>query len=86
MRLIALLFLLLFVAAGIVFGALNADLVPFDLGFARLSLPKGGAMLAAVLVGWILGGITAWLGTSYALRRRHRRERADRKVANATTA
>ena len=86
MRLIALIFLLLFVAAGIVFGALNADLVPFDLGFARLTLPKGGAMLAAVLVGWILGGITAWLGTSLAHRRRRRVDRSDRKVANATTA
>jgi len=86
MRLIAILFLLLFVAAGIVFGALNADLVPFDLGFARLSLPKGGAMLAAVLVGWILGGITAWLGTSIGQRRRRRRERGTSKVANATTA
>ncbi|MDR6936140.1 LapA family protein [Luteibacter sp. 3190] len=86
MRLIAILFLLLFVAAGIVFGALNADLVPFDLGFARLSLPKGGAMLAAVLVGWILGGITAWLGTSLSHRRRRRRERDGSKVGNATTA
>jgi len=86
MRLIAILFLLLFVAAGIVFGALNADLVPFDLGVARLSLPKGGAMLAAVLVGWILGGITAWLGTSMSQRRRRRRERGAGKVANATTA
>ncbi len=62
MRLIAIIFLLLFIAAGIVFGALNADLVPFDLGFAQLSLPKGGAMLAAVLVGWVLGGITALAG------------------------
>jgi lipopolysaccharide assembly protein A len=86
MRLITILFLLLFVAAGIVFGALNGDLVPFDLGFARLSLPKGGAMLAAVLVGWVLGGITAWLGTSFAQRRKRRGERSDRKVANATTA
>ena len=85
MRLIAIIFLLLFIAAGIVFGALNADLVPFDLGFAQLSLPKGGAMLAAVLVGWVLGGITAWLGTSFAHRRR-RRDRGERKVANATTA
>ena len=86
MRLIALIFLLLFIVAGIVFGALNADLVPFDLGFAQLSLPKGGAMLSAVLVGWILGGITAWLGTSFAHHRRRRRDRGERKVANATTA
>jgi uncharacterized integral membrane protein len=85
MRLIAIIFLLLFIAAGIVFGALNADLASFDLGFARLSLPKGGAMLSAVLAGWILGGITAWLGTSLGHRRR-RRDRGERKAANATTA
>jgi len=83
MRLIAIIFLLLFIAAGIVFGALNADLASFDLGFAQLSLPKGGAMLSAVLVGWILGGVTAWLGTSLGHRRRRRRER---KVENTTTA
>ncbi|MDQ0008757.1 putative integral membrane protein [Luteibacter jiangsuensis] len=85
MRLLAIIFLLLFIAAGIVFGALNADLVPFDLGVAQLSLPKGGAMLVAVLVGWILGGITAWLGTSFA-HRRHRRSRGERKADNATAA
>ncbi|WP_413626110.1 DUF1049 domain-containing protein [Luteibacter sp. Lutesp34] len=83
MRLIAIIFLLLFIAAGIVFGALNADLASFDLGFAQLSLPKGGAMLSAVLLGWILGGVTARLGTSLGHRRRRRRER---KVESTTTA
>jgi uncharacterized integral membrane protein len=83
MRLIAIIFLLLFIAAGVVFGALNSDLASFDLGFAQLSLPKGGAMLSAVLLGWILGGVTAWLGTSLGHRRRRRRER---KVESTTTA
>ncbi|MEX1826691.1 lipopolysaccharide assembly protein LapA domain-containing protein [Luteibacter sp. CQ10] len=86
MRLIAILFLLSFVAAGVVFGALNADSVPFDFGMARLSLPKGGAMLAALLTGWILGGITAWLGTSFAHRRKRRKALGDRKVDSAKTA
>ncbi|MET0617217.1 MAG: LapA family protein [Luteibacter sp.] len=86
MRLLVILFLLLFVAAGVVFGALNADLVPFDFGFARASLPKGATILAAVLAGWILGGLTAWLGTSFAHRRLRRRERKERKVGSATTA
>ena len=86
MRLIAILFLLLFAAAGIVFGALNADLVPFDFGFARGSLPKGGAMLAFLLIGWVLGGITAWVGTSFAHQRKRRRALGDRKVASAKTA
>ncbi|QWT21950.1 LapA family protein [Bacillus sp. NP157] len=86
MRLIAILFLLLFAAAGIVFGALNADLVPFDFGFARGALPKGGAMLGFLLVGWVLGGITAWVGTSFAHQRKRRRALGERKVASAKTA
>ncbi|MDF3981752.1 LapA family protein [Luteibacter sp. PPL201] len=85
MRLIAILFLLLFAAAGIVFGALNADSVPFDVGVARLSLPKGGALLVALLVGWILGGITAWVGTSFAHRRKRRRALGQTKVASASS-
>jgi len=86
MRLIAILFLLLFVAAGIIFGALNADLVPFDFGFVRASLPKGGAMLAFLLAGWVLGGLTAWVGTSFAHQRKRRRALGERKVASAKAA
>ncbi|MGO4503590.1 MULTISPECIES: lipopolysaccharide assembly protein LapA domain-containing protein [unclassified Dyella] len=77
MRLIVTLILLLFIAAGIVVGALNADLVAYDLGFARLQLPKGAALLLALVIGWLLGGLTAWLGVSS----RHRRLR--RKTAAA---
>ena len=86
MRLISLIFLLLFVAAGIIFGALNADLVPFDFGFARASLPKGGAMLAFLLIGWVLGGLTAWLGTSFAQQRKRRRALRGSKVPSAKPA
>ncbi|RDI99529.1 LapA family protein [Dyella solisilvae] len=75
MRLIVTLILLLFIAAGIALGALNADLVGYDLGFARLELPKGAALLLALVIGWLLGGLTAWLGVST----RHRRQR--RQVA-----
>lgn len=62
MRLLFLLIVLVFVALGIVLGALNADLVTYDLAFTRLALPKGAAWLAALLIGWLLGGITAWWG------------------------
>lgn len=71
MRLIVMLLLLLFIAGGVVLGALNADLVGYDLAFARIQVPKGAALLAVLAVGWILGGLTAWLGVST----RHRRER-----------
>ncbi|HET6433167.1 LapA family protein [Dyella sp.] len=71
MRLIALLVILLFVAAGVVLGALNADMVSYDFAVARFALPKGAALLGAVVIGWLLGGLTAWLGVQW----RHRRSR-----------
>jgi putative membrane protein len=81
MRLLAIIILLIFIAAGIVLGALNADLVGYDLGFARVQLPKGAALLGAVVIGWLLGGLTAWLGISSRQRRQRRQQlRADKKL------
>jgi putative membrane protein len=71
MRLIVTLLLLLFIAGGVILGALNADLVGYDLAFAHIQIPKGAALLAMLAIGWILGGLTAWLGVTT----RHRRER-----------
>jgi lipopolysaccharide assembly protein A len=82
MRLIVMLLLLLFIAGGVVLGALNADLVSYDLAFARVQLPKGAALLAALVLGWILGGLTAWLGVTT----RHRRERRRVEKAMGTKA
>lgn len=72
MRLLAIITLVLFVAAGIVVGALNADWVGYDLGFAQVQSPKGAALLAMLVLGWLLGGLTAWLGMSLRLRRQRR--------------
>ncbi|WP_109127199.1 DUF1049 domain-containing protein [Dyella sp. C11] len=77
MRLIVTLILLIFIAAGIVLGALNADLVGYDLGFVRFELPKGAAVLVALVIGWLLGGLTAWLGLSSRQRRARRQGAAD---------
>jgi lipopolysaccharide assembly protein A len=74
MRLIVMLLLLLFIAGGVVLGALNADLVGYDLAFARVQVPKGAALLAMLAIGWILGGLTAWLGVSTRHRRDARRQ------------
>jgi uncharacterized integral membrane protein len=74
MRLIVILILLLFIAAGIVLGALNVDLVSYDLAFARVDLPKGAALLVMLVIGWLLGGLTAWLGVSAQHRRQRRHE------------
>lgn len=80
MRLLAIIVILIFIAAGIVLGALNADMVGYDLGFARLELPKGAALLGAMVMGWLLGGLTAWLGVSARQRRLQRRQlRADKR-------
>lgn len=73
MRLLALLILLLSIGAGVVVGALNADLVGYDLAFAQVQWPKGAALLVALVSGWLLGGLTAWLGTSLGHRRARRR-------------
>jgi len=81
MRLIVTLILLLFIAAGIVLGALNADLVGYDLGFTRMELPKGAALLLALVLGWLLGGLTAWLGVSF----RHRRQRRQSPASKTKT-
>ena len=77
MRLLALIILAVFVAAGIVLGALNAEMVDYDFGFAQLQLPKGAALLWALVAGWLLGGVTAWLGVRP--RRPRRTPGADRK-------
>lgn len=78
MRLLAILVLVLFVAAGVVLGALNADMVSYDLGVAHVQWPKGAALLTMLVIGWLLGGLTAWLGLSV----RHRRH--GRTVAGKT--
>ena len=61
MRLLALIILVVFVVAGVVVGALNAELVDYDLAFFQLRWPKGAALLGALVLGWLLGGLTAWL-------------------------
>lgn len=81
MRFLLLIIVLLFAVAGIVFGALNADLVTYDVLFAQLSLPKGAVALGMLVVGWILGGLLVWLVTVQPLRLRLRR--ANKKLAAA---
>ncbi|MEO7068197.1 MAG: LapA family protein [Rhodanobacter sp.] len=74
MRLFAILILVVFIALGVMLGALNADLVSYDFAFWQAQLPKGAALLGALVLGWLLGGMTAWLGMS-THQRRQRREK-----------
>lgn len=76
MRVLGILLFLLFVIIGVVFGALNADMVSYDLVFTHASLPKGAALIAAAVLGWLLGGALLWLLAVMPLKRRLRRERA----------
>lgn len=80
MRLIALFILALFVVLGVIVGALNADPVSYDLAFVQVQVPKGAGLLVALLIGWLLGGLTAWLGMSLRHRRALRRHRSDGKT------
>lgn len=81
MRLLIVFLLLLFVLLGAAFGALNGGLVHYDLLVFQTELPKGAALLLALVVGWLLGGLTAWIGLSV---RQRRRERAQRTVATSS--
>jgi uncharacterized integral membrane protein len=77
MRILVIIVFLLFIAAGIVLGALNAEMVSYDFGFMQVGLPKGAALLGAVVLGWLLGGLAAWLGVVTRQRGIQRRQRRD---------
>ena len=88
MRIALIVLLLAVLVLGALFGALNGVRVPVDFHFARVEVPLGGALLCALLVGWLLGGLVAWLGHLPRLRRQSRtirdlraRERAGRDPA-----
>lgn len=73
------LLIVLAVLAGIGFGALNPAMVSYDLGFTQVLFPKGAAVLGALLIGWLLGGIVAWLGTGAGL---HKQRKTGRNAAS----
>ena len=75
MRLLAIIILVIFIALGVVLGALNADLVGYDFAFWQVQLPKGAALLGALILGWLLGGLTAWLGVSLRQRSSQRQKK-----------
>lgn len=62
MRVLFAILILVVISCGALFGALNGERIPIDFYFARTSLPTGVALLGALLSGWLLGGLVAWLG------------------------
>ncbi|HNV07052.1 MAG: lipopolysaccharide assembly protein LapA domain-containing protein [Dokdonella sp.] len=69
MRLGVVVLILLAVVMGATFGALNADRILLDFWLIDFSVPKGAALLAALLLGWVLGGLLVWGLRVRALRR-----------------
>ena len=73
MRLGVVVMVLISVAFGATFGALNSESILFDFYLIELQLPKGAALLAALLIGWVLGGLLVWFVRVRRLRRELRR-------------
>jgi uncharacterized integral membrane protein len=76
MRLIRLLIALGCLAAGIAVGALNTQPVRLDVGFAQLPTSLGIAVLAALLLGVLVGGLVLAASVVLPLRQRLRRAEA----------
>ncbi len=68
MRFVIAALLLIFALLGAGFAALNAGPVHYDFLITEADLPKGVTLLAVLVLGWLLGGLGAWLGRG--LRRR----------------
>ena len=83
MRLALVIAVVLFVVFGAVFGALNAERMVLDLYFWQPSVPKGALILAAIAVGWLVGGIVAWLAPRPRIHRELRETRKQLKEARA---
>ena len=79
MRLIRLLLALAGLALGAVVGALNRQPVSIDLGFAHLPSNLGVALIVALLLGVLLGGLA--ISASVVLPLRRRLARAERPAA-----
>lgn len=73
MRLIRLLIALGCLMAGIAVGVLNTQPVRLDLGFAQVPTSLGIAVLAALLLGVLLGGLALAASVVLPLRQRLRR-------------
>ncbi|CAG4972907.1 MAG: lipopolysaccharide assembly protein LapA domain-containing protein [Lysobacter sp.] len=84
MRLIRLLIAIACLAVGAVIGALNRQLVSIDLGFTHLPTNLGVALIVALLLGVILGGLA--ISASIVMPLRRRLARAERDAAAGTTA
>lgn len=82
MRLLRILLALACLAAGIVVGALNTQLVRLDLGLVELTPSLGVALIIALLLGVLVGGMALAASVVWPLRRRL--ARAERAAVHGT--
>jgi uncharacterized integral membrane protein len=73
MRLLKSIAALMFVALGVVFGALNRQVVHLDLWHAQYDVRLGLTLIVVLLTGALLGGLVVTAGVVWPLRRRLRR-------------
>ena len=73
MRLIKSLIALMFIALGVVFAALNREVVHLDLWHAEYDVRLGLTLIVVLLVGALLGGMVVTAGVVWPLRRQMRR-------------
>ena len=84
MRLLQLLIAMLFIAAGVVVGALNPQSMTLDFYYRYVHVGVGVAMLTALLAGALLGGLAITIGVVWPLQRRLRRTQRDLPASPAT--
>ena len=73
MRLIKSLIALMFVVLGVVFGALNRQVVHLDLWHAEYDVRLGLTLIVVLLGGALLGGLVVTAGVVWPLRRQMRK-------------
>ena len=73
MRLIKSLIALMFIALGMVFGALNRQVVLLDLWYHQFDVRLGLTLIVVLLGGALLGGLVVTAGVGWPLRRQMRR-------------
>ncbi|MCK7594922.1 LapA family protein [Pseudomarimonas salicorniae] len=78
------LLVLVVVALGLAFGALNDGDVAINLHYLQFSLSTGAALIGAALVGALVAGLCLWLAVIWPLQRRLRRARRDEQRAVGT--
>lgn len=73
MRLLQLLLALVFIAAGVVFGALNPQTTVLDFYYLHQPVGVGVALLVTLFIGAMLGGMAITVGVVWPLRSKLRK-------------